>query len=369
MGSERSISRYGRPAALVAAVVGVSLMHYLTPTTSHAWHALYRWFYHLPIILAAMWYGLTGGVGLAVLVTFLYVPHVLLHWHGGMPEQWLEIALYNIVGWVTGFLSQRQKEQRDRYRLAATELDRAYAELKERARVLVETEEQLRLADRLAALGQLSAGLAHEIKTPLASIRGASEILAGSDDPAERGEFSGILMKEVDRLNRVVARFLDFARPKPAERAVADLAEAVEEVRTLVRLEAERRHVETVLAMDSDLPRIAIDPEQLRQVVLNLVMNALQAMEEGGRLEICAKGEGRGEGVTLLVRDTGPGIPHELRSRVFDPFFTTRTRGTGLGLSIVKKILMNHEASIEIRDAEGGGTAIEVRFRREDADG
>jgi signal transduction histidine kinase len=279
-----------------------------------------------------------------------------------MPEQWLEIVLYNVVGWVTGLLSQRQKDERDRYRRAAEELDRAYAELKDRARILVETEEQLRLADRLSALGQLSAGLAHEIKTPLASIRGAAEILARTDDSAEREEFSSILEKEVDRLNQVVVRFLDFARPRGEGSAAADLAEAVDEVLRLVRLEGERRGVAFECGPFPKLPRVAIDPEQLRQVILNLVMNALQAMDSGGRLIVRARPEE--DGVRLVVADTGPGIAPELRARIFEPFYTTRARGTGLGLSIVKKILMNHGATIDLSDREGGGTEIEMAFPR-----
>ena len=355
----------GSLAALLGIVVGVSLLHYFTPTSSHAEHAIYRWFFHLPIILAAFWFGLPGGVGMAAVVTVLDLPHVLIQWGGGMPEQWLEIALYNIVGWVTGILSRRLWRERDRYRVAAEELDGAYAELKERAKVLVETEEQLRSADRLAALGQLSAGLAHEVKTPLASIRGASEILAGSEDPAEREEFAGILTKEVDRLNRVVNRFLDFARTRTKDEETADLAEAVTEVLTLVRLEAERRGVEVRTAIAPALPPAAVDPEQLRQVLLNLVMNALQAMDSGGILEVAAAPDGTA--IALTVADTGPGIPPEIRGKVFDPFYTTRERGTGLGLSIVRKILMNHGAAIEVIDGGGGGTVMAVRLPAREA--
>jgi len=352
-----------RLALLAAMAVAVSVCHYLTPTRVPALHALYRWLYHLPVILGAFWFGAKGGIGIAALVTVLYLPHLTLHWHGGQAEQWLEVALYFLVGGVTGFLSTRQRKERDRYRRAAEELDRAYAELKDRTRLLLETEDQLRRADRLNALGQLSAGLAHEVKTPLASIRGTAEILAAEQAPAEREEFSGILLREVDRLNRVVNEFLDFARPKDPRELSADPAAAVEEVLRLVRVEAERAGVAVRTVLEDGLPRVAVDPEQLTQVVLNLVMNGIQAMVAGGELVV---GTGRdGEDVLLTIEDTGPGIPEDVRKRVFDPFFTTREKGTGLGLSIVHKILEGHGASIALLPREGGGTRVEVRMVEE----
>ena len=349
-----------RVALLVLIVLMVSAAHYVTPTGRPEFHALYRWFYHLPIILGAFWFGLRGGVGLSLLVTAMYLPHLFLHWYGGHSEQWLEVALYNIVGWVTGGLSHQLRAERDRYRLAAEELDRAYADLKDRTRDLLETEEQLRHADRLSALGELSAALAHEVKTPLASIRGTAEILAGDNTPEEREEFTGSLLTEVDRLNRVVLNFLDFARPKVARESRADLNEAVGEVLRLVSREAGRHGVAVQSELAADLPDVAVDPEQLRQVIMNLAVNAIQAQPDGGSVVVGTCREG-GE-VVLTVRDEGPGIAADLAEAVFEPFFTTRERGTGLGLSIVKKILRNHGASIMIEGESGEGTTITARL-------
>ncbi|MFV1958885.1 MAG: nitrogen regulation protein NR(II) [Planctomycetota bacterium] len=355
-----------RPWVLGGILVGVSLGHYLTPIDAaaghqgHVYHALFRWSYHLPIILAAFWYGLRGGVLTALAVTLLYVPHVLVQWHGGMPEQWFEILLYNVVGLVTGVLAQKIKTERDRYRLTAEERDRAYRELQGKTRVLLETENELRHADRLATLGQLSAVMAHEIKTPLASIRGAAEIVVGErTDAAEREEFSAILVRESDRLNRVVARFLDFARPRASVLAEANVGDAIRDVVELVQTEASKRHVRLHAHADIRLPPVRIDPGQLRQVLLNLVMNALQAMGDGGgRLVVGA--EQLEASVRIVVRDSGPGIPSSVRERIFEPFVTTRSDGTGLGLAIVKRILDNHASSIEIRGADGGGVIVEI---------
>ncbi len=354
-----------RVIGLALVVVAVSLTHYLTPVVGHeghqfhAHHAVLRWFSHIPIILAGFWFGLKGGLLTSMIVTVLYVPHVLFQWGGGTMEQWLEIVLYNIVGGVTGFLSDRQKRDGNRHKAAAVELDRAYAKLKDQTKVILKTEEQLRQAGRLSALGELSAGLAHEVKTPLASIRGAAEILAGSSvNEQEREEFSRILIREADRLNRVVTQFLEFARPKRDGRPLTELNPAIDEILQLVRLEASHRKVAVQRRLDEELPRVLIDPEQLRQVVLNLVINALQAMEGGGSLEVRT---GRaGDRVRLIVTDSGDGIPDDLRARIFDPFVTSRAEGTGLGLSIVKRILENHGATIEVKAGPEGGTEFEV---------
>lgn len=346
------------------AVIAVSLAHYLTPVGGHHthdyhWlHAFFRWFYHLPVILAGFWFGLRGGVVCGLAVSLLYAPHVVFQWAGGSADQWLEMALYNVVGWVTGLLSDAQKRDRDRHRRAAEDLDRAYQKLKDQALLLLETEDHLRQAERLSALGELTAGLAHEIKTPLASIRGASEILGGEATADDRREFSGILLKEVERLTGVVNRFLEFARPRARGEVSAEVDRVVEQVLDLVNVEARRRSVSVTRILGSPGQRAAIEAEQLSQVVLNLVMNALQAMEGGGRLEV--KTERRERWLGIVVTDTGPGIPEALRARMFDPFVTGRSGGTGLGLSIVRRILDNHGARIEIETADRGGTEIVV---------
>ncbi len=350
--------RTTRIALLVLIVLMVSTAHYVTPTDRPGFHAFYRWFYHLPIILGAFWFGLRGGVGLALLVTVLYLPHLFLHWSGGYSVQWLEVTLYNIVGWVTGSLSQGQMSERDRYRSAAEELDRAYGDLKTKARDLLETEEQLRHADRLSALGELSAGLAHEVKTPLASIRGTAEILAGETTREEREEFTEILQKEVDRLNQVVLDFLDFSRPEMDRECRADLREAASEILRLVAREAEKHGVALENRVEPAAPLVAVDPEQLRQVLLNLIVNAIQAQPDGGRITVSA--HRNGEEVLLMVADEGPGIVVEPAEEVFEPFFTTRARGTGLGLSIVRKILRSHGASIEVDGRSGAGTTFTI---------
>jgi signal transduction histidine kinase len=343
--------RHARIIVLVVVILAISLAHYLTPTTKHGLHALYRWFFHIPIILGSFWFGLRGGAGLAAFITVLYLPHVLIHWEGGGAVHWLEIVLYNVVGWVTGILAQQQRDERDRYRRTAEELA-------ESTNILLETEEQLRRADRLSVLGELSAGLAHEVRTPLASIRGAAEILAGSGDEAERDEFSGILVKEVDRLNRVVTDFLSFARPGATSGDTSDPAATARDVLRLLGLQAGKGDVTIEDALDDELPAVALGEEPLKQVLLNLVMNALQATDRGGTVRVAARAT---NGVlTLTVEDNGRGIPEDQREKVFEPFVTTRETGTGLGLSVVRRILTGHGATIEIGAASPAGTIVTV---------
>jgi signal transduction histidine kinase len=347
-----------RIATLLVVILSITAAHYLTPTRQHGLHALYRWFYYLPIILGSFWFGIRGGLGLAAFITAIYLPHVLLQWSGGGAIHWLEIVLYNVIGGVTGVLAERQRRERDRYRRAAEELNVAYSELKESTSALLETEQQLLRADRLSVLGELSAGLAHEIRTPLASIRGAAEILAGPADGGEREEFAAILIKEVDRLNRVLGEFLTFARPGQEGGESSEPAAAIREVASLLRLSADRAGVALETNIDEGLPRVTVAEEALKQVLLNLLMNALQA--GGGVVRVRAIEDP--PWIVVPVEDDGPGIPEAERERVFEPFVTMRENGTGLGLSVVRRILDGNGAMIDLGDGVAGGALVTVRL-------
>ncbi|MCC6645015.1 MAG: GAF domain-containing protein [Polyangiaceae bacterium] len=227
---------------------------------------------------------------------------------------------------------------------------RGYAELKRR--------------DRLAALGQMAAGLAHEIKNPLGSIKGAAQLLAepgpgGAVDPASR-EFVGIILEEVDRLDRVVRSVLDYARPTGAAPTPVDVNAVVQ--RTLRVLSAELSDVELLLALDEELPLARIDAEKLRQVLMNLLQNARQAMSGRGTVTISTRRQARGEAefVVMSVADTGSGMSAGVLQNLFVPFFTTRAAGTGLGLAISQRILQDAGGAIEVKTREGEGTTFLV---------
>jgi len=352
-----------RLAILAALVLVITALHYGTTIEKDQFHDIYRRLYYIPIILGGVWFCLRGGLTVSLTVTLLYIPHVVFQWghHHGVPlEQYLELLLYNVIGALTGILSSREQEQLRRYRQTARQLEESYAHLKGQADQILEIEEQLRRADRLSALGELSAGLAHEIRNPLGSIRGTAEILrdgVAPDDP--KREFTAILVREVERLNRVVQDFLDFARPAPPDHARIDLNAALNEVLTLTARQAERSNI-VVDFSAGDLPEVAADVEQLKQVFLNLILNAIQAMPSGGRLAISSR-SGPG-GVELRFRDTGLGIVEEDLERVFSPFFTTRRDGTGLGLAITSRIVRSHGGSIEVSSEPGQGSEFRIQL-------
>jgi signal transduction histidine kinase len=350
-----------RIGILVLLVVGVTSLHYLTTIQKTQFHDIYRRLYYLPIVLGGLWYGLRGGIGVSLAASLLYAPHVLFQW-GNWPltdvEQYLEILLYNVIGGLTGFLAQQERAQKQRYQKAAGVLEKSYAQLREQADQILEIEEQLRRADRLSALGELSAGMAHEIRNPLGSIRGTAEILREAvppDDP--RAEFADIMLREVDRLNGVVQDFLDFARPGESDRERIQLATVIRDLLALVRQQARKGGIEVVCEAPVDVEVLA-DGEQLRQAFLNLVLNAFQAMPEGGRLEVSLQVVG--ERVLVRFRDNGAGIEADHLERIFNPFFTTRSSGTGLGLAITHRIVQAHNGRIQVTSTRGEGTTFEL---------
>ncbi len=350
-----------RLAVLAGLVLGITILHYTTATKMEVFHDVYRRFYYLPIVFGGLWFMLRGGVITAITVSILYAPHVVFQWgHQEMsgPDQYLEILLYNVIGFVTGFLTQSERLQKNRAQLTAQKLEESYAQLREQANLILDIEEQLRRADRLSALGELSAGMAHEIRNPLGSIRGTAEILKEGIDPSDRRhEFAGILVKEVERLNRVVEDFLRFARPAPAERGRFSAAELIEGVVQLTSRQAQKHAV----SIDCDLPPVpAIDGDagQIRQAFLNLVLNAIQAMPRGGRLQVSLRSQK--DEVVAVFHDNGPGISAENLQKIFNPFFTTRSEGIGLGLAITHRIIDGNGGRIEVESRVGEGTCFTV---------
>lgn len=247
--------------------------------------------------------------------------------------------------------------------------------------------DRLKERDRLAALGSMAAGLAHEVKNPLGAIKGAAQLLEevadGGDEDTTR-EFLGIILEETDRLNRVVGSFLDYARPHAGNPVPLDINAAVR--RSVQILSSQKTDdVDVRLELGPDLPRASIDPEKLRQVLLNLVQNAAHAMNGQGRVTITtsarpaprvawvaappSKHAGRdsrppptesAELVEIAVHDTGPGISQKVLKNLFVPFFTTKEQGTGLGLAISQSIVQNAGGSIQVQSQPGAGTKFTI---------
>jgi signal transduction histidine kinase len=362
-GQRRNIIRLGMLVGLLGLI---ALVHYRLEGVAPGWlHSLLGHLYIAPIIMAAYWYGVAGGVLSSILSAVLFSRHLFIHWH--MQEQfvdiynYVEIFLFLVIGGTTGVLSQMERNQRERYEQALVRLDESHRKLREQTEVLFKTEEQLRRADRLSALGELSAGMAHEIRNPLGSIKGAAEILKEGyrpDDP--RSEFAQILVRETDRLNGIVEEFLGFVRPKPPELREADVNDVVESVLALTAQPARKAGVAVAKLLDQTIGRHNLDAALLQQAFLNIVLNAIQAMPAGGTLTVSSRL--RDGSIEIAFSDTGVGISPEDRKRLFDPFFTTKQDGTGLGLAITFRIIQNHRGAIEVMSKQGEGTTFTVRI-------
>lgn len=356
-----------RGAVIAALGGGLLLAHYATPTHSHTPHDVYDRLLYIPIVLAAFWFGVAGGLTTSLLVTFAYAPHFLFDL-GGDPlghglGRTFELWNWNLVALITGWLSQRLRRERDRAEATARERQQALSDLSERTRQVLEAEGQLRHADRLATLGKLAANLAHEIRNPLGSIRGTAEILADHFQPGQREhEFLTILQREVTRLNAVLTNFLEFARGQSLSGFAASGTSTVEEAITTVShlLEQELAKREVILELRAVSPglTVPIPAQQLTQLLLNLVLNAAQATPRGG--SICITTESRDAQATICVEDSGPGIPAEIREKAFQPFFTTREDGTGLGLSIVQRIAQRAGGRAEVGESRLGGALLRI---------
>ena len=278
------------------------------------------------------------------------------------------LGLRGESGHLYGFLALRDDRLRDAFSREEVQL---LAGLATQVAVTVENSQlyqQMKEKDRLAALGEMAAGLAHEIRNPLGSIKASAQYLAETaEQPEERGEFLDIIVDEVDRLNRVVGSFLDYARPPHTDPEPIYVNSAVQLTLQFLRPECDASEVDLHVAMDPNLPKVRIDIEHLRQVLINLVQNAVQAMTSGGDLYVETRtqdrfriGGGARRWVQITVRDTGPGIAPGLLANLFVPFVTTKQQGTGLGLAISQRIVSETGGRIDVRSRQGVGTTFVV---------
>lgn len=345
-----------RAALLVFTIAVISVLHYHTPTTYLWAHPLLQRAYYIPIVLMALWFGWRGGVGAAAMVAVSYWPHIAMAWRPH-PEYritgYVEIGMFFVIGALTGALADQERSYRKRIEETAASLNQAYKQLQESA-------EQLRRADRLSALGELSAGLAHEIRNPLGALDGAVQILRRPQLPEQsRQEFAAMAEKEVSRLNRLLGNFLEFARPHAPQLSLIEPGLLLESVRQLAAETAKMAGVSIRIRAGQVSP-VFVDPEQIKQVLLNLVLNAVQAMPAGGEIVLHCRQEGGS--VLLEVADQGVGIAEENMERIFDPFFTTRAGGTGLGLSIAYQVIHRHGGHLSASKNAGPGVTFVARL-------
>ncbi len=224
----------------------------------------------------------------------------------------------------------------------------------------VALERKLFQSAKLAAIGTLAAGVAHEIRNPLGIMKTSADMIKRSFNAGEQNyELAGFLIEEVDRLNRVVTRLLDFAKPSVPNVAPCDIGEIMDRALALAGPQHRVQNLEVVKNYTHGLPKAPVDREQICQVFLNLIINAIQAMPKGGRLTLSTGMDG-GETVWAGVADTGEGIDESIVDNIFDPFFTTKASGSGLGLAIAYRIVEGHEGRLEVKSDHGKGTAFTV---------
>lgn len=347
------------PASILAGVLVISAFHYTTSTEHRYLHEIYQRVYYVPILLAAFWYGPVGGVCTALLTSGLYLYHIQRDWHH-VPmytfNQYAEIILYHAIGLLVGILSSRERRQR-------RDLERTSRRLSEAYESLQKTFEHLRQTDRLASMGQLSAGIAHEIRNPLGTIKGSIEILSGdfpSDHP--KREFLRIVHQEIARLNAIVEDFLRFGRPPQPSIQPTPVGELLDSTATLLQKPARDAQVRIRIVDDPRVPPVPMDPDQIRQVMLNVMLNGLEAMPDGGLLDVRvlrAQEKGR---VAIEVSDSGVGPAGVDLEKIFDPFYTTKAEGTGLGLSICFQLVKNHGGTISVRANPDRGLTFRIEL-------
>jgi len=212
-------------------------------------------------------------------------------------------------------------------------------------------------------VGEMAAIMAHEVRTPLGILRSSAQLLERQPHIGERErELIGYITSETDRLNRLVTLLLECARPRPPEFGPRDVHELVAAVMNLLAAKARKKQVRLTTALHARDPVLICDGEQLTQVFLNLVLNALDFVPEGGRVEIRTRDENGT--LVISVLDDGPGVSAGLRARIFDPFFSRREGGIGLGLTIVQQIVQVHHAGIEVGASPWGGACFDIRFPR-----
>jgi two-component system sensor histidine kinase HydH len=336
-------------------VLIIGTLQYLAVSSQMEWLYILQRLYYIPVLLAGLVMGLRGGLGVALLAGAAFAIGTPSIWNVSRADaldQCLEICVFCLVGGLSGILTNRYRKQEAKVLEINRQLRHAHKELERNF-------ENTKRMEKIYALAQLSAGLAHEIRNPLASLEGAAVLVQRESlSEEQRHEFLDIIQTETRRLNRLLASFLEFARPRsPALRQV-EIAEVLNSVILLFRHGTDTNHLELRKKIEPGLTMLECDPEQLEQVLLNLVMNANQAMPHGGTVLLEAQRDGAN--VSIDVHDEGSGIEEDNLDRIFDPFFTTKENGTGLGLSVAHQIASQHRGMLTIPRNSPKGVTVRI---------
>jgi two-component system sensor histidine kinase HydH len=279
---------------------------------------------------------------------------------------WVVVAPFFLKDRLLGFILLGRKRSEKDYTVEELEVLEAFLNQAALAisRALIYREmslkdKQIMQAEKMAAIGELAAGIAHEIRNPLGIITGSAETVRKHEDQKIREEMTNYILEESKRINGLISTFLDFARPKEPQLVGCDLGEVLGKTLLLLSPQARTLGVEIRREIPQKPLWVSVDPDQIRQAFMNLGVNALEAMPNGGVLKVAAKEDGKDK-VFVRFSDTGKGIPKEMQTKVFDPFFTTKEGGTGLGLSIAHRIITQHGGDIVLEEAEERGSTFMI---------
>ncbi len=359
--AEPKIAALSTPRGHLGALLLKMLLCYLLVGYAHGIASSFYVIFLLPIVSAATTLDLLGTVAFIALACVAYASFLFfVDWEQQYiaPAQWkllgLRISFFPVVGLLVYQQARGKRDEMARTK-AAAEL------LAESNRSLRETQVSLRRSERLAALGQLTAGLAHELRNPLGTIKASAEMLTKpftlqKTEIAE--ELAGYIATEVDRTNSLVSRFLDFARPLALHPQSADLRETINYVVAQVHTRAEARQVQIQIHVPPEPVRFSFDADLLSVALLNLLQNAIDASQAGKSVSISVVHTE--EWTRITVADQGSGIAQENLESIFNPFFTTKDNGTGLGLALVAKIVDEHQGKISVRSRLGENSVFEI---------
>jgi len=347
----------------IASIVLKMILSYLLVGYSHTFDSFYYLIFLIPIVSAATMFNFPGVIAVTAIASLSYFSFLLpifVDWSnyelqpGQIGLLCLRVSFFAIVAYVVYEQAKAKRNEMQRTREAAERL----AESNRNLRL---AEASLRRSERLAALGQLTAGLAHELRNPLGTIKASAEMMmkdSTRNRPAVMSEMAGYIRSEVDRMNGLVSNFLDFAKPLQMHPVMTDLRPVLEDVvRQQDGLARERGVTLSVRASGEPLSFV-FDPDLLKLAISNLVQNAVQASASGQSVEIRA--ESARNNVMIFVADHGAGIQPQHLENIFNPFFTTKPQGVGLGLAIVSKIVDEHRGHIKVFSEAGAGTTFEL---------
>ncbi len=317
----------------IAAVIG---LHYFTPREMRYQHAVYRMFFYLPLVLGSFWFGLKGGLFISGSVMVYYLLYLMEQWNGFSYElfhKFLEMILYLVIAFIIGLLVERERK---------------------RHRALLR-------AESLAAVGRTASEIAHDMKTPLIAIAGMLTQVSKKlrhDDPDRRK--LDLVIQETARLESMFKEMLEFGRPLKLRLTKTDLNQLIQESIAVTKAIASKAGVQLEADLDASLPPLMLDVHRVKQILLNLITNAVQASPTGEHV-LVKTGLAR-NALMLHVSDCGYGIKEEDKQIVFAPFFSTKRGGTGLGLAIVKKIVEAHGGEVFFHPNPEKGVTFVVRF-------